>query len=263
MRPTTIAKGNTRAALVLAGRALCESLTVDGREVLAGVAPVGPDAAGHAPVGVELRWPDAGLPSEAAIPSLTWTIARPKHDHVVATTLTAVTAASASACGVTVEVRVGPGTLTVSTTIEPARGRVPAVFALSACLAPPAPPDACTLALPGGRELVLDELGRPTGASEPVLARAHPLASSAHGCYEVGPRATCGLSGGGRTVGVMLEEGFPVLDVTPPVHGGACIVAAKTAPPGAIGTGGHRWVTRGKPYTTRLSIRVTDAGART
>lgn len=151
--------------------------------------------------------------------------------------------------------------LRIATTVRPTSGAaVPIAFGFHPYLRlPGVPRDRWQLTLPPRRHLLLDDRGIPTGAG-----RRHPATRSAladrgfdDGYDGLAARSTFSVAGGGRTLAVELESGYPAAQVfSPPGEAFICF-EPMTAPTNALRSGaGLRHVAPGEAFTAVFSIRV-------
>ena len=119
--------------------------------------------------------------------------------------------------------------------------------------------DDWTLSISARERLVLDDRMIPTGATEPVDMRDVSLRGRTFddGYTDVGQAGTMSLRGDGRTLTVLLEEGYNYAQIYAP--GGAHFVALEpmTAPTNALVTGaGLRCVEPGDEFVARFTISL-------
>ncbi|OBB82819.1 aldose 1-epimerase [Mycobacterium sp. 852002-30065_SCH5024008] len=164
----------------------------------------------------------------------------------------------------TMAVRLAERTLTVRTTVTANGARaVPLCFGFHPYLQiPDAPRAEWVIETPPLRHLRLDDLGLPTGESEPHAALAEPLGDKAFDdAYDQVPDgAVFAVSGGGRRVEVHFERGYPATQIFAPTGDDPAkrIVCFEpmTAPTDALRRGGYRCARAGEPAVTQFSIRV-------
>jgi len=107
---------------------------------------------------------------------------------------------------------------------------------------------------------VLDGNGIPTGANDPVDLEPGPLGAQTFDDMfpDIAPGATFAVEGGGRRVGVVFEEGYPVAQVYAPEGKDFICFEPMTAPTNALVTGaGLRRVEPGAELSARFSISVS------
>ena len=159
------------------------------------------------------------------------------------------------------EAVLSPGALTVATSVRPtARTAVPIAFGFHPYLRLPGVPRAqWEVAFPPRRHLVLDERGIPTGAGERRAASRFRLADRTFddGYDHLAPYAVFSATGGGRTVGVELESGYPAAQVFAPAGKDFICFEPMTAPTNALRSGvGLRRLEPGDAFTGVFSITV-------
>jgi galactose mutarotase-like enzyme len=150
--------------------------------------------------------------------------------------------------------------LRVATTIRPtADRRVPVSFGWHPYFALPASRDEILLRMPACEHRLVDPRGLPTGASEPQPAEARPLGDRAFDdLYALGDDRRLALEGGGRSVVVEMEEGYPFAQVYSPAGASFGCLEAMTAPTNALVTGGCTLVNPGDEFTARFSVTLGD-----
>jgi galactose mutarotase-like enzyme len=113
--------------------------------------------------------------------------------------------------------------------------------------------------MPACEHRLLDARGLPTGAAEPQPAEARPLGDRAFDdLYALGEDHRLALEGGGRSVVVEMEAGYPFAQVYSPAGATFGCLEAMTAPTNALATGGCTLVAPGNQFTARFSITVGD-----
>ncbi len=160
------------------------------------------------------------------------------------------------------DIEVADRRLRVATTIRPtADRRVPVSFGWHPYFALPASREETLLRMPACEHRLLDSRGLPTGAGEPQPAEARPLGDRAFDdLYALGDDRRLALEGGGRTVTVELEEGYPFAQVYSPAGADFGCLEAMTAPTNALVTGPCSLVEPGGEFTARFSITLGDQG---
>lgn len=152
-----------------------------------------------------------------------------------------------------------PDRLTVETTVTPTRDRpVPIAFGWHPYLTiPSVPRDEWVLGLPARRHLVVAG-GIPTGETRDAPAFDDALGGHAFDDgYDELAEPTLRLDGGGRSLAVHLEDGYPVTQVFAPPDQELVALEPMTAPTDALRTGnGLRLAQPGEPFTARFSISV-------
>lgn len=164
----------------------------------------------------------------------------------------------------TMAVRLAERTLTVRTTVTATGSRaVPLCFGFHPYLQLPDVPRAeWVIETPPLRHLRLDEVGLPTGESEPQAALAEPLGDkSFDDAYdEVPDGAVFAVSGGGRRIEVHFDRGYPATQIFAPTGDDPAkrIVCFEpmTAPTDALRRGGYRCARPGEPAVTQFSIHT-------
>jgi galactose mutarotase-like enzyme len=155
-----------------------------------------------------------------------------------------------------------PDRLTIATTVRPtAPGvAVPIAFGFHPYLRlPGVPREHWLVSLPRRRHLRLDARSIPTGVAERRPARRFRLGDRTFddGYDGLADGARFGVAGGGRTLTVVLESGFPAGQVFAPPRSGFVCFEPMTAPTNALASGaGLRRATFGAPFTAVFSIRV-------
>jgi aldose 1-epimerase len=160
-----------------------------------------------------------------------------------------------------IEASVLPDRLRITTTIRPTSATaVPIAFGFHPYLRLPGVPRAgWQVTLPPRRHLVLDPRGIPTGAGERQPATRFELHDRGFddGYDGLASRAICSVSGGGRTIIVELESGYPAAQVFSPRGTDFICFEPMTAPTNALRSGvGLRRVAPGDAFTATFSISV-------
>lgn len=164
----------------------------------------------------------------------------------------------------TVAVRLADRTLTVRATVDATGDRaVPLCFGFHPYLQlPDAPRADWVIETPPLRHLGLDDIGLPTGASEPQPARREALGDNTFDdAYDgVADGAVFAVSGGGRRIEMHYEQGYPAAQIFAPAPDDPTktIVCFEpmTAPTDALRRGGYRCAPPGERAVTQFSIRV-------
>jgi aldose 1-epimerase len=151
--------------------------------------------------------------------------------------------------------------LRITTTVRPTgKSAVPIAFGFHPYLRlPGVPREAWQVTLPPRRQLVLDERGIPTGAGarRPVTRFALADRGFDDGYDGLAARSTWGIAGGGRTVAVELESGYPAAQVFSPPDADFICFEPMTAPTNALRSGnGLRLLQPGDVFTAAFSIAV-------
>ena len=151
--------------------------------------------------------------------------------------------------------------VTITTTVRPTSGaRVPIAFGFHPYLRLPGLPRAAwQVTLPARRHLRLDERGIPTGAGERRPAARFELADRSFddGYDGLASRSGFSVAGGGRTITVELESGYPAAQLFSPRNKDFICFEPMTAPTNALRSGvGLRWVAPGDAFSAVFSIAV-------
>jgi aldose 1-epimerase len=152
--------------------------------------------------------------------------------------------------------------LRITNTVRPtSETAVPIAFGFHPYLRLPGVPRAAwQVTLPPRRHLVLDERGIPagTGARRPATRFALDGRAFDDGYDGLASRSTFSVAGGGRTLAVELEAGYPAAQVFAPPGRAFICFEPMTAPANALRSGdGLRHVVPGESFTAVFSIRVT------
>ena len=155
------------------------------------------------------------------------------------------------------------GRLTITTRIRATGGSpVPISFGFHPYLRlPGADRSGWQVTLPARRHLLLDDRGVPTGATEDRPATSFELGDRHFddGYDGLPDGAEFSVSGGGRTLTVTLERGYPVGQVFAPSGSSFICFEPMTARTNALCTGaGLRRATPGRDYTAVFSIAVRN-----
>jgi galactose mutarotase-like enzyme len=161
------------------------------------------------------------------------------------------------------EVALAPTTLTVATTLRPtAHAAVPIAFGFHPFLRLPGEDRTrWSLSLPPRRHLDTDERGIPSGTGEPRRACRTALGERGYddGYDGLGEDASFRVTGGGRTVTVTLQSGYPAAQVFSPAGAQFVCFEPMTAPADALRSGfGLRQVAPGRSFTAVFEIAVGD-----
>jgi aldose 1-epimerase len=151
--------------------------------------------------------------------------------------------------------------LRITTTVRPTgESAVPIAFGFHPYLRlPGVPREAWQVTLPPRRHLVLDERGIPTGtgARRPVTRFELADRGFDDGYDGLAARSTRCVDGGGRTVAVELESGFPAAQVFSPPDADFICIEPMTAPTNALRSGnGLRLLEPDDVFTAAFSIAV-------
>jgi aldose 1-epimerase len=151
--------------------------------------------------------------------------------------------------------------LRITTTVRPTgESAVPIAFGFHPYLRLPGVPRAAwQVTLPPRRHLVLDERGIPTGTGARRPATRFELADRGFddGYDGLAARSTWCVAGGGRTVAVELESGYPAAQVFSPPDADFICFEPMTAPTNALRSGnGLRLLEPDDVFTAAFSIAV-------
>jgi aldose 1-epimerase len=155
--------------------------------------------------------------------------------------------------------------LTIATTVSPTVDEaVPIAFGFHPYLRlPGVPRQKWLVTLPARRHLALDERSIPTGAGQPQPPKRFRLGDRAFddGYDALAEGAGFSVAGGGRTVTVTFDAGYPAGQVFSPAGAPFICFEPMTAPTNALRSGaGLRWVSPGDAFTARFSIHVGAPG---
>ena len=161
----------------------------------------------------------------------------------------------------TIAATVADGALTIATTVEPTGGApVPVAFGFHPYLRlPGADRRDWVVSFPRRRRVLLDRRGIPTGERLPAAARAFRLGNRTFddGFDRIADGAAFSASGGGRTITVRHDAGFPVAQVYSPPGAQFVCLEPMTAPVDALRTGdGLRRASERQPFTATFTIAV-------
>jgi aldose 1-epimerase len=164
---------------------------------------------------------------------------------------------------VTLEAALTAERLTITTRVRAAGGApVPVSFGFHPYLRLPGADRAgWVVTLPARRHLLLDDRELPTGAGEDRPAAEFELGDRHYddGYDGLPDGAEFSVTGGGRTITVTLERGYPVAQVFAPPGSPFICFEPMTAPTNALRTGaGLRRVRPGEEFTAAFSIAVRD-----
>jgi galactose mutarotase-like enzyme len=159
---------------------------------------------------------------------------------------------------VRVSVRVGRRRLRVDTTVAASSGgAVPVAFGWHPYWRMPGPRDGWTIVLPDVAHARLDRRGIPTGRARVERAGARPLRGAAFDDqYAFAADRTATLRGGGRRLDLVLDAGYPFLQVYAPAGRPFCCLEPMTAPTNALVTGDHPTVRPGAAATASFTATV-------
>jgi aldose 1-epimerase len=159
---------------------------------------------------------------------------------------------------------ISAGRLTITTTIDAGnRGPVPIAFGFHPYLAPSGGArESWRIDLPLGDRLPLDDRGLPTGARDAEVPAAGALAERAFDDLYLAPPSgkPLTLSGGGRTVRLALDAGFPFTQLYSPRSVPLLAIEPMTAPTDALTADpGPALVEPGSRFSASFSIEVVTA----
>jgi aldose 1-epimerase len=163
-----------------------------------------------------------------------------------------------------VEVRLSGRTLTLETELRAgAEWPVPVSFGYHPYLTLPGVPRAqWEVELPVRRHARLDDRGIPTGETEPCEEVRGPLGDRTYDDLfsELAHPPEFRLHGGGRTLQLRFEQGYPLAQVYAPPGEDLICFEPMTAPTNALVSGdGLQLVGPGETYPTRFSLSVYDS----
>jgi aldose 1-epimerase len=164
---------------------------------------------------------------------------------------------------VELQVALSPHRLAIATTVHATgAARVPIAFGFHPYLRlPGVPREEWCVSLPRRRHLKLDAWAIPTGAGERRPATGLRLGERGFddGYDRLEPGAEFRVAGGGRTLSVALESGYPAGQVFSPTGAGFICFEPMTAPANALRSGaGLRSVAPGESFTAVFSIGVAS-----
>lgn len=158
---------------------------------------------------------------------------------------------------ITVDLEVDGESVAVTTGIRATGNRaVPVCFGWHPYLRlPRAPRPSWRVRLPDRRHLALDADGLPTGESTEEAAEWLTLGGdSFDDLHALGDDRTLILEGGGRSVTVELDAGYPWAQLYAPAGKRFCCLEPMTAPTDALVGGGHPSVEPGGSFSARFSV---------
>ena len=161
---------------------------------------------------------------------------------------------------VTLDIKLANRALTIETTITPTTSAsVPLCFGFHPYLTiPGVPRSEWKLETPPMRKLPVDHWGIPTGDDVEVPAKSLVLSDSIFddGYDEVPQGAVFALSGGDRRIEVVLENGYPAVQIFAPRNDDVVCVEPMAAPTNALRRGGYNVAVPGRPATATFTIKV-------
>lgn len=160
----------------------------------------------------------------------------------------------------TVDVSLNNRALTVRTTVTPTTAvPVPLCYGFHPYLTiPGVPRSQWTFETPPLRHLPVDNWGIPTGAVEDWPASSDELGDKTFddGFDEVPQGAVFALSGGGRRIEVVFEQGFPAAQIFAPSNDDVVGIEPMAAPTNALRKGTYSVAAPGRPAVSTFTIRV-------
>jgi aldose 1-epimerase len=161
------------------------------------------------------------------------------------------------------DVTLDPAGLGIRTTLTANAGDpVPVSFGFHPYLTLPGVPRAdWEVTLPVREHLIADDRGIPTGATEPAEAADGPLGGRTFddGYAGLPDPPTFALAGGGRSIALTFERGYPYAQVYAPAGQDLICFEPMTAPTNALVAGGCRVVPAGGTATAAFRINVKAA----
>jgi galactose mutarotase-like enzyme len=159
-----------------------------------------------------------------------------------------------------IEASVTGSSLTIVTTLEAnADAPVPVAFGFHPYLQLSGVPRAdWEIEVPVRERLVLDDHGIPTGEREPAAVAPGPLGDRTFDDAFTAPDGPFTLSGGGRTIAMTFEDGYPDSQLYAPPDDDVVAFEPMTAPTNALVTNNLRVLEPGEQYSAAFSIDVQD-----
>ncbi len=161
---------------------------------------------------------------------------------------------------VTLDITLADRALTVETTVTPTTSAsVPLCFGFHPYLRiPDVPRSQWIFETPPLRHLPVDNWGIPTGAVEDWPASSDELGDKTFddGFDEVPPGAVFALSGGGRRIEVVFDQGFPAAQIFAPSNDDVVGIEPMAAPTNALRKGTYSVAVPGRPAVSAFTIRV-------
>ncbi len=161
---------------------------------------------------------------------------------------------------VTLDIVLSDRALSIETTITPTTSAsVPLCFGFHPYLTiPGVPRSQWRLQTPPLRHLPVDNWGIPTGVTEDWPAQSEELGDRAidSGFDEVPQGAVFTLSGGDRRVEVILDHGYPAVQLFAPGNDDVVCIEPMAAPTNALRKGGYNVAVPGRPASAKFTIRV-------
>jgi galactose mutarotase-like enzyme len=162
---------------------------------------------------------------------------------------------------VEIEVRLDGGTLTVQTTVIPTSERpVPLAFGFHPYLQlPGVPREDWSVSLPALRHRPVDEHGIPTGGASELAPEQFTLGDRTFddGYDQVAAGSEFVVAGGGRSITVRFDQGFPAAQIFAPSADPVICFEPMAAPTNALVSGDQlRFAEPGAPAVATFSITV-------
>ena len=161
---------------------------------------------------------------------------------------------------VTLDIVLSDRALSIETTITPTTSAsVPLCFGFHPYLTiPGVPRSQWRLQTPPLRHLPVDNWGIPTGVTEDWPAQSEELGDRAidSGFDEVPQGAVFTLSGGDRRIEVVLDHGYPAVQLFAPGNDDVVCIEPMAAPTNALRKGGYNVAVPGRPASAKFTIRV-------
>ena len=161
---------------------------------------------------------------------------------------------------VTLDIVLADRALSIETTVTPTTSAsVPLCFGFHPYLTiPGVPRSQWQLKTPPLRHLPVDNWGIPTGATVDWPAQSEELGDKAldNGFDEVPQGAVFTLSGGERRIDVVLDHGYPAVQIFAPGSDDVVCIEPMAAPTNALRKGGYNVAVPGRPASSKFTIRV-------
>lgn len=161
---------------------------------------------------------------------------------------------------VTLDITLADRALTIQTTVTPTTAAsVPLCYGFHPYLTiPGVPRSEWTLQTPALRHLPVDNWGIPTGDFEEWPALAEQLGDKTFddGFDGVPQGAVFALSGGGRRIEVVFQQGFPAAQIFAPGTEDLVAIEPMAAPTNALRKGGYGTAVPGRPAVSAFTIRL-------
>lgn len=161
---------------------------------------------------------------------------------------------------VTLDIVLADRALSIETTVTPTTSAsVPLCFGFHPYLTiPGVPRSQWQLKTPPLRHLPVDNWGIPTGATVDWPAQSEELGDKAldNGFDEVPQGAVFTLTGGDRHIDVVLDHGYPAVQIFAPGNDDVVCIEPMAAPTNALRKGGYNVAVPGRPASSKFTIRV-------